>query len=59
MTEQIKTVVDAGAVGTLAATLFSWLPSVTALVTLVWICIRIYETKTVQRWVGRKDANDR
>lgn len=54
MTEHVKTAVDTGAIGVLIATLFSWLPHATALVTFVWICIRLWETKTVQRLFGRK-----
>lgn len=54
MTEQFKQVADVGAVSTLIATLFSWLPSATALVTFVWICIRLYETKTIQRLLQRR-----
>ena len=49
-TEQTKMVVDALAVTTTACTLFGWLPPVTSAATLVWVCIRIWETKTVQGW---------
>jgi uncharacterized membrane protein YesL len=41
-----------------ASTVLGWLPAIAALVTIVWTCIRVYETKTVQaliaRWRGRK-----
>ena len=55
MTELEKVLADTGAVGLLIATLLSWLPEATALLTFVWVCIRLYETKTVQRWLGRRE----
>jgi hypothetical protein len=33
------------------------LPSIAALFTIVWTAIRIYETRTVQEWLG-KGADD-
>lgn len=47
--EQVKQATDVVAVGTVAATLFGWLPALAAGLTIIWTCIRIYETKTVQR----------
>ncbi len=44
---------DAISIGTLLATLAGWLPHLASLVTLVWGLIRIYETKTVQKLLGR------
>jgi chromate transport protein ChrA len=35
------------------ATLVSWLPSIAALLTIVWTLIRIYETETVQAMLGK------
>lgn len=51
MNESTKTVIDAASVATALATVLSWLPSVAALVSIVWGLIRIWETKTVQGWV--------
>ena len=34
--------------------LAGWLPAIAALASLVWTCIRIYETKTVQGWIKRR-----
>jgi DMSO reductase anchor subunit len=45
---------DGLSIMTAIATLIGWLPSISALVTIVWVCIRIYETNTVQTWLGRK-----
>ncbi len=52
--EPVKHVIDVTSIGALVATLFGWLPHVTALLTFVWMCIRIYETKTVQRFLNRR-----
>lgn len=49
-----KNVLDGTAVGATAATLFGWLPEATALLSFIWIAIRIYETETVRRLLGRK-----
>lgn len=51
----IKHFVDALSIGTMLGTLFSMLPNVAALLTIIWTCIRIVETKTVQGWLGRKE----
>lgn len=32
----------------------SALPAVATLLTIVWMGIRIYETDTVQKWLGKK-----
>ncbi len=49
MHEEAKTVVDAFAVGGTIGALAGWLPPLAALATLVWTCLRIWETKTVQK----------
>ena len=48
-----KHVVDALSVITVLGTLADMLPSIAALFTIVWTGIRIWETPTVQGWVGR------
>jgi chromate transport protein ChrA len=48
--ENLKSGCDALSICGVIATLAGWLPSVAAAVSIVWTCIRIYETKTVQRW---------
>lgn len=53
-TEHAKHVVDGITIGTTVATLAGWLPSIAALVSIVWGLIRIYETDTVQRLLGRR-----
>jgi len=56
MDEASKHIVDALSVVTVLGTLVDMLPSVAAVFTIVWTAIRIYETKTVQSWLGKKDA---
>ncbi len=55
--EIVKTVGDAVSVFTVVGTLIDMLPSVAALITIVWTSIRIYETDTVKdiisRWKNR------
>jgi len=57
-TESTKQVVDAVSVFTVVGTLGELLPPMAALFTLVWTVIRIYETKTVQRLLGKEPPDD-
>jgi hypothetical protein len=52
--EAAKNVVDALSVGTVVATLAGILPSIAAIFTIVWTAIRIFETETVQKLLGKK-----
>jgi hypothetical protein len=49
-----KNLGDGLSIMTMIAAFAGWLPSLSLLVTIVWGCIRIYETKTVQRWLGHE-----
>lgn len=51
--EPTKQVMDTLSVFTVLGTLGDVLPPMAALVTIVWTGIRIYETETVQRWLGK------
>lgn len=51
--ETLKHIGDALSVGTVIATLAAWLPPLAALFTIIWTAIRIYETKTVQKFINR------
>ena len=53
--EHVKNIMDAGALGTMIATFAGWLPNVAASLTVIWTAIRIWESRTVQRLLGRKD----
>jgi hypothetical protein len=46
-------VIDAGAITIWIATLANILPSVAALLSIVWFMIRIAESKTVQKLLGK------
>lgn len=58
--ETVKHVVDGLSIVTVVGTLANMLPSVAAVFTIVWTVIRIYETVTVQKLIGRSenDAQD-
>lgn len=57
MSEGTKHAVDAVSVVTVVGTLAEILPAVAALFTIVWTSIRIYETPTVQKWLGKSDVS--
>jgi len=54
LSEGTKHAVDALSVVTVVGTLVEFLPSVAAVFTIVWTGIRIWETDTVQKFLGRK-----
>jgi len=56
--ETTKQAIDAVSVFTVIGTLSDILPPMAALVTIIWTGIRIYETETVQRAIGRRKDND-
>lgn len=51
--ETVKHVADGLSVVTVLGTLAEVLPAVAALFTIIWTGFRIYETKTVQGWLGK------
>ena len=53
--EGFKNLFDGLSVITVLGTLIDMLPSIAALFTIIWTAIRIYETDTVRRIMGRKD----
>jgi len=56
--ETVKYVIDGVSFLTVVGTLAEALPAVAAIFTIVWTSIRIWETKTVQGWLGNKKAKD-
>lgn len=54
LAESTKHLVDALSIATVLGALVNVLPSIAALFTIVWTGIRILETDTVQRWMGKK-----
>lgn len=49
---------DALSIFTVVGTLIDMLPSIAAVVTIVWTSIRIYETDTVQKLLRRKKEEE-
>jgi hypothetical protein len=56
--ETTKHVVDALSLVTVVGTLVQLLPAIAALFTIVWTAIRIYETDTVQKLLGKEKSNE-
>ena len=54
--EASKHIIDMLSLVTVIGTLVDMLPSVAAVFTIVWTAIRIYETKTVQGWLRKENA---
>lgn len=52
--ETTRAGLDALSIFTVIGTLIDMLPSIAAVVTIVWTSIRIYETNTVQKLLRRK-----
>ena len=52
--EATKHAIDALSFFTVLGTIVNILPAVAAVFTIIWTAIRIYETKTVQGWLGKK-----
>jgi hypothetical protein len=53
MSDTLKSAGDFGAFGIAIAAIVDILPAASAALSLVYIAIRIYETDTVRRWLGR------
>jgi hypothetical protein len=56
VSEPAKHVVDALSILTVLGTLVEMLPAIAAILSIIWSLLRIYESKTVQRWLGNKNA---
>lgn len=54
LTEPTKHIIDGVSVATAIGTIMQVLPAIAALFTIVWTAIRIYETKTVQKLLGKR-----
>jgi len=51
--ESVKETVDIVAASTGLMSLVAWLPPTASLFTIVWLGIRIFETETIQKIMGR------
>jgi len=58
VSEPTKHVVDALSLLTVLGTLVNFLPAIAAILSIVWSGLRIYESKTVQGWLGKDNAID-
>ena len=58
MEEPTKQVIDVISFGTVIGTVSAILPPLSALFTIIWVGIRIWETDTVQALTGRKQKRD-
>jgi len=59
MEESTKQVIDVISFGTVLGTISAILPPLSALFTIIWVGIRIWETDTVQELLGRKRRRDK
>ena len=48
-----KTPLDLTAAAVAAGTILDLLPALASLLTIIWMALRIYESATIQRWLGR------
>ena len=53
LTDATKHILDGASIATAVGTMMQVLPAVAALFTIIWTTIRIYETKTVQKLLGK------
>jgi len=54
--EAAKLTGDVISLTVIGGTLMNLLPAAAAVLSIVWSIIRIYETKTVRKWLGKEDA---
>lgn len=55
MTEEAKQAVDLAAASTALGTMVAWLPPLASLFTCIWMAIRIYESDSVQKLLGKSE----
>ena len=53
LSDATKHIIDGASIATAVGTMMQVLPAIAALFTIVWTVIRIYETKTVQKLLGK------
>ena len=53
LTDATKHVIDGASIATAVGTMMQLLPAIAAVFTIVWTVIRIYETKTMQKLLGK------
>ena len=53
VTDELKTGLDLAAVAGGIGSWFALIPDVAAILSIIWLALRIWETETVKRWTGR------
>ncbi len=53
MDDHTKNLIDTASLATVVGTLAGILPAIAAIFTIVWTCIRIWESRTVQEFAKR------
>ena len=56
--ETWKHIIDGASILTVIGTLVEFLPALSAILSIVWVAIRIYETETVKKLLNRKKDDD-
>lgn len=59
LSEPAKHNLDLASVGVIVGTVFSYLPDIATLLSVIWFGIRIFETRTVQKLLGRPTPKER
>jgi hypothetical protein len=54
--DDLKHMIDFGAIGSTVLALLDIVPHFTSLLALIWLAIRIYESETVQKLLGNTHA---
>ena len=49
-----KNVIDGGAMAVSLGSLFEFLTAIASLLSVIWLLLRIWESETVQRIIGRR-----
>lgn len=58
LSESVKHILDGVSILTVLGTLSSLLPSIAAVLSIIWTLVRLYESKTIQNWLKGIDDDD-
>jgi hypothetical protein len=58
MPDGMKMALDALSITALLGAMTEMLPHVAAILTIIWTVLRIFETETVQRMIGKREAEN-
>ena len=56
--EEIKHLVDGASILAAIGAFMAWLPSISCILSIIWMGLRIYETDTVQGWLRAADNDE-